>query len=188
MDQPDADEGYLFETAPLLIGTGSAVFSLDRVYRYQLRRTWGNSGSHATWIMLNPSTADALEDDPTIRRCTAFTKAWGLDGLIVVNLFALRATDPRELRGHPDPVGPANDRWIAEALHSSSVVVAAWGAHPLAEKRTDQVTAIVAERAGYASCLGVTKDGYPLHPLARGKSYVPAGTELRYFEPELQGA
>lgn len=180
--QPADHEAYLHESAPLLFGVGKAVFSADRAYRYRLSRTWGSSGTHATWIMLNPSTASALEDDPTIRRCISFTKAWGLDGLIVVNLFALRATDPRELRGHPDPVGPANDQFIAGALHPWSVVVAAWGANPLAGRRTGEVMAIVAGRAAGASCLGVTKAGYPRHPL-----YVRASAKLRYFEPELQG-
>ncbi len=181
--QPAGREAYLHESAPLLLGVGKAVFSADKAYRYRLTRTWGSSGTHATWIMLNPSTADALTDDATIRRCTAFTKAWGLDGLIVVNLFALRATDPRELRRHPDPVGPANDQFIADALHPWSVVVAAWGANPIADQRTDEVMAIVAERAGGASCLGVTKAGFPRHPL-----YVRSDAELAYYEPELQGA
>jgi hypothetical protein len=98
-----ATEGYIFETAPLLAGTGSAVFSPDKAYRYRLQRTWGDSGRHATWIMLNPSTADAMEDDPTIRRCTAFTKAWGLDGLVAVNLFALTRANCASTR---TPSGP----------------------------------------------------------------------------------
>lgn len=180
---PVEREAYLHESAPLLFGVGKATFSADKTYRYRLSRTWGSSGTHATWIMLNPSTADALEDDPTIRRCIAFTKAWGLDGLIVVNLFALRATDPRELRAAADPAGPANDQFIADAVHPWSVVVAAWGANALAEKRTDEVMAIVAAKAGGASCLGVTKAGYPRHPL-----YVRGDAELAYFEPELQEA
>jgi hypothetical protein len=173
-----AHEGYLHESAPMLFGVGKAVFDAGKTYRYRLSRTWGSSGTHATWIMLNPSTADALEDDPTIRRCTAFTKAWGLDGLIVVNLFALCATDPRELAGHPDPVGPVNDRFIGEALHPWSVVVAAWGAHRLATQRAARVMEIIAGRAGGAACLGVTRGGYPKHPL-----YVPAATELSTYEP-----
>lgn len=175
-------EAYLTESAPLLIGAGKAVFSADKVYRYRLERTWGTSGTHATWIMLNPSTADALADDPTIRRCIAFTKAWGLDGLIVVNLFALRSADPRQIRRHRDPEGPANDRFIADALHPWSVVVAAWGADRMADAREQEVLAIVAEKAAGAACLGVTKAGYPRHPL-----YVRSDAELVSYEPELQG-
>src|SRR5450755_1416997 len=113
-----ASKGFRHESASLLFGTGSAVFSADRTYRYRLTRTWGSSGSHAVWVMLNPSTADALADDPTIRRCTGFSRALGLDGLVVVNLFALRATEPRELRRHPEPAGPANDWFIQEAAKS----------------------------------------------------------------------
>jgi hypothetical protein len=185
MAQPAAREGYLHESAPLLFGVGKATFSADKTYRYWLSRAWGNSGTSATWIMLNPSTADALTDDNTIKRVTAFTKAWGLDGFVVVNLFALRATDPRELRKHPDPVGPVNDRFIADAIQPGSPVIAAWGAHPLADKRTDEVMAIVIDRAGLAgaSCLGVTKNGFPRHPL-----YCRSDTELAHFEPELQVA
>lgn len=139
-----APGGYVHESDRLLFGAGKAVFSADRAYRYRLSRIWGSSGTHAVWVMLNPSTADALADDATIRRVMAFTKAWGLGGLTVVNLFALRATDPRELRRHPDPAGPANDQFIAGALDSSVVVVAAWGAHPLAGQRAAEVMAIVA--------------------------------------------
>jgi hypothetical protein len=176
-----AREGYLHESAPLLFGVGKAVFSADKTYRYRLSRTWGSSGTHATWIMLNPSTADAMEDDPTIKRCIAFTKDWGLDGLVVVNLFALRATDPRELGKHPDPVGAANDQFIADAIQPWSVAVAAWGAHAMAAGRANAVLRLVAGRVSAAGCLGVTAAGHPLHPLARGKHRVPAGTKLTPF-------
>jgi hypothetical protein len=171
-----AREGYLHESAPLPFGIGKAVFSADKTYRYRLSRTWGSSGTHATWIMLNPSTADALEDDPTIRRCISFTKAWGLDGLVVVNLFALRATDPHELARHPDPVGPANDQFIRDAVSPWSVVVAAWGAHKIAAARTRAVLGILTAGAGTVGCLGVTKGGAPRHPL-----YVPASQALETF-------
>lgn len=168
---------YLVESAPLLSGSAKAVLSPDRRYRYWLDRHWGSSGTHATWIMLNPSTADALEDDPTIRRCTAFTKAWGLDGLIVVNLFAHRATDPRSLARQADPVGPANDEFIRQAVFPWSVVVAAWGAHKMADSRAAEVLAILTERAGDVGCLGMTKAGYPRHPL-----YVRGDAELSDYE------
>jgi hypothetical protein len=167
----------LHESAPMLIGEGHAVLSEDRAYRYQLKRTWGTSGTHVTWIMLNPSTADALADDPTIRRCTSFTKAWGFDGLIVVNLFALRATDPRELARHPDPVGPENDEFIRDSICPWSEVVVAWGANREADRRVTDVMEIITERAGGAGCLGVTSAGYPRHPL-----YVRGNTELVTYE------
>jgi hypothetical protein len=155
---------FVHESAPLLSGDASAVFSEDRAYRYRLTRTWGSSGTHVTWIMLNPSTADAMTDDPTIRRCTAFTKAWGFDGLIVVNLFAFRATDPRGL-ACADPVGPDNDRFIREAIAPWSVVVAAWGAHGHLWNRGFQVARTLSAEVTGLACLGVTKAGQPRHPL-----------------------
>ena len=167
---------FVTETAPLLTGEATATFSEDRVYRYRLTRTWGTSGTHATWIMLNPSTADALRDDPTITRCISFTKAWGLDGLVVVNLFALPATDPVELLGHRAPVGEANDQFIRDAVHPWSVVVAAWGAHKIAAARMRTVLGIVTARADAVGCLGVTKTGSPRHPL-----YVPGSQALERF-------
>jgi len=165
-------KAFVHESAPLLTGEATAVFSEDRQYRYRLTRTWGSSGTHATWIMLNPSTADALEDDPTIRRCIGFTRQWGLDGLIVVNLFALRATDPAELLRARAPIGDANDQFIREAVHPWSVVVAAWGAHPLAAVRSQQVLEMITAKAD-VGCLGTTKGGYPRHPL-----YIAADTPL----------
>src|SRR5437588_2477108 len=91
---------------------GSAVFSPDGRYRYLLTRRLGRSRRVATFIMLNPSTADAINNDPTIRKCVGFARRWGCGLLQVVNLFALRATEPRVLRAAADPVGPENSRWI----------------------------------------------------------------------------
>ena len=150
------------------MGSSSATFDAAKTYRYRLERSWGESGTRAVWIMLNPSTAGATQDDNTIRRVSAFTRSWGLDGLIVVNLFALRATNPRALRRHPDPVGPANDQFIEWAVRPGWVIVAAWGAHPLAASRAREVTGIIArvgEDAGAVTCLGFTKAGFPKHPL-----------------------
>lgn len=173
---------YVTETAETLDGTAAtAVFDPSRTYRYLLTRTWGTSGTHAVWTMLNPSKAGAFAGDPTIGRCIDFTKSWGLDGLAVVNLDALIATDPRELRKHPDPVGPLNDEFIRKAIQPWSVVVVAWGAHPMAAARAEAVLDIIADRTSGVGCLGVTADGHPIHPLARGKHYVPAGTRLRTF-------
>jgi hypothetical protein len=169
-----AATSFRHESAALLAGTGHALFSGDSVYRYRLTRTWGASGSHALWIMLNPSTADASQDDPTIRRCTRFTRTWRLDGLAVVNLFALRATDPAGLTSHPDPVGYANDHLISEALAGARLVVAAWGAHPLAAARAATVATLAASAGRGLHCLGVTKGGWPRHPL-----YVPGRQPLR---------
>lgn len=107
-----------------------ALISECGLYRYRLWRRWG-IGPHATWIMLNPSTADADLDDPTIRRCIGFARAWGFSAIEVVNLFALRATNPRELGRSADPIGPDNDRHLSEAGRAAELRIAAWGHRPL---------------------------------------------------------
>jgi hypothetical protein len=141
----------------------TARFSLDGTYRYELTRRW-TSGSFVTWIMLNPSTADASTDDPTIRRCSGFARLWGFGAMAVVNLFALRATDPRELKASDDPVGPQNDDAIHDAVVKSRLTVAAWGAHGSLHDRAAEVVELVAElRPLY--CLGQTRYGHPRHPL-----------------------
>jgi hypothetical protein len=113
--------------------------------------------------MLNPSTADEVQDDPTIRRCISFAKREGYTYMTVVNLFALRATNPKELLSHPDPVGPLNDQRIKEMIdeHKNGAVVAAWGAHPFAKKRAEEVK----KKFGPFLCLGTSKNGSPRHPL-----------------------
>jgi len=180
---PVIPEGCVLEEALLLVGGASAVFSADRIYRYWLSRTWGSGDACATWVMLNPSIASAFISDNTIRRIMAFTKAWGLDGLIVVNLYGLRGTDPRELRPHADPVGPANDHFIAAAIQPESLVIAAWGAHPLAARRAGQVMAAITAAGVYPRSLGVTKAGCPRHPL-----FVRGDAKPRYFEMKRQAA
>lgn len=146
----------------------SAVISDCGVYRYRLSRWW-DEGFRAVFVMLNPSTADAEQDDPTIRRCIGFAKAWKCAGLEVVNLFALRSTDPMALTTYPDPIGPENDKAIRDAIHAPSVVVAAWGVHGRLRGRGVQVRALVGNSL---YCLGLTRSGHPRHPL-----YVKADTK-----------
>jgi hypothetical protein len=118
------------------------------------------------FIMLNPSTADADVDDPTIRRCMGFARSRNFGGIVVANLFAFRATKPQDMKAAADPVGPANNQCIQEVLAQACIddvpVLAAWGAHGNYRGRDKQVVAI-AERPFY--CLGQTKDGHPRHPL-----------------------
>lgn len=141
--------------------TGAVISPCDN-YRYTLDRIWDASLPTALFILLNPSTADASVDDPTIRRCRSFATREGCGALTVVNLYAYRATDPRELATQPDPVGPDNDIHIALALDRQPAhVIAAWGALPFARARAQQVTALLAQ----AECLGTTKSGDPRHPL-----------------------
>lgn len=128
-------------------------------YRYDLWRTWG-VGPHVTFIMLNPSTADHEQDDPTIRKCIKFAKQWGFSGLVVVNLFAYRATDPKDLWKAEDPIGPLNDLYI-ESHAFCGVTVAGWGAKPKVKARADEVCG----RLKNLRTIRLTKDGYPEHPL-----------------------
>jgi len=117
--------------------------------------------------MLNPSTADATKNDPTIRRCIYFAERSGATSLTVVNLFALRATDPRKLNKHKDPIGPENDNFIQSEIdrHSrNGIVVAAWGANPIARDRGSEVLYNNVSNTNIM-CLGITKSGAPRHPL-----------------------
>jgi len=169
------ETGNLFEAA-------AAVFDRSHVYRYLLTRTW-TSGLVVLFVMLNPSTADAGTDDPTLRRCRGFARRHGFGGLAVVNLFALRATDPAALSEHPDPVGPATDAFIATAAADTDRHIAAWGAHPAARARAATVAAALTSAARRGSrpglaCLGLTKTGQPRHPL-----YLPSDSPLTTYPP-----
>ncbi|MFI6513627.1 DUF1643 domain-containing protein [Streptosporangium sp. NPDC050855] len=140
---------------------------IDGPYRYDLWRTWNTAAqpSICAWVMLNPSTADADQDDPTIRRCRAFSKAWGFDGMVVRNLFAFRAANPQELLTADDPIGPDNDLWIGR-LNGMTRIVVAWGTgcYPrLAGERWRQVAARLAPL--HPMCLRTGRDGQPVHPL-----------------------
>lgn len=155
----------------------SAVISECGAYRYRLERQWDGDKPKVAFLMLNPSTADAIQDDPTIRRCIGFAKSWGFGGVIVGNLFALRSTDPKALYNHPDPIGPDNDQHILAIAKSSRKIVCAWGAHGSLHNRGREV----AERLEFFDLvpLKVTADGQPGHPL-----YLAADIQPRsYFAP-----
>lgn len=156
---------------------------LENDYRYTLDRHWGEaeSSEHVLHLlMLNPSIADGLADDPTIRRCIGFAQALGFDGLRVVNLFALRSTDPAGLRTHGDPVGPRNDQILARCMDelAGGFMVAAWGADAFAVDRARAVHAMAAARNVTLKCWSTTKDGHPRHPL-----YVRRDAALMEWEP-----
>jgi len=144
---------------------GSAIFSDCGRYRYVLRRTWRADGRTVLIIGLNPSTADASNDDPTIRRCVRFAKDWGYGSLIVANLFAFRATQPAMLRTVRDPTGPRNDWWLTRLARQADLTVAAWGMHGSLIARDARVLRKLSD----VYCLGLTKGGHPKHPL-----YLPA--------------
>lgn len=146
-----------------------ADLSDDGVYRYSLTRIWSGEGPMVTWVMLNPSTADADVDDPTIRRCMAFARSWDASGIRVVNLFALRATDPKQINRHHSPLGERNATAIMRAISEpdTAFVVAAWGAgNPYPNVSSIGTVRTHAQRSDRALlCLGITKSGAPKHPL-----------------------
>jgi hypothetical protein len=150
----------------------NAEFSKCRQYRYSLWREWDDSLGYLMVVGLNPSTADESTDDPTIRRCIGFAKQWGYGALCMVNLFAIRATDPKVMLKHPDPVGADNDMYIRNLSHNADLVLVAWGAHGTHMNRGAKVNSMIHQNT---FCLGVTKTGQPKHPL-----YIKAD-----FEPIL---
>lgn len=144
-----------------------AAFSPCRTYRYALWRYVGEPhqthlGNFCMFVGLNPSTADEKKNDPTIRRCMAFAKAWGHTALVMCNLFAFRATDPRDLLLQREPVGPENDHYLATLAKGASIIVAAWGAHARHyPTRVRTVRALLPE----LHHLQLTREGHPGHPL-----------------------
>lgn len=159
----------------------SAVFSECKSYRYLLTRpseTMYPERGTALFVMLNPSTADASLDDPTIRRCRGFARSWGCSGLTVANLYALRSTDPKVLRGHSDPVGPDNDRHLFNLAVEYGDIICAWGAHATRE-RVDRAVAIFKLAGARLWCLGTTTSGAPRHPL-----YIKADQKLIEWTPQ----
>lgn len=165
-----AKELGLFEAARPIMDSHAVISGCGR-YRYELGRRWAD-GPALEWVMLNPSTADADQDDPTIRRCSGFAKRWGYGAIIVHNLYAYRATDPQLLANLDDPIGPDNHRYLA-SCHGTDGTVVAWGSDPAATGWWNgypyawQQT--VLQRPQPLLCLGVNANGSPKHPL-----YVPA--------------
>lgn len=165
----DEGEATLDGLAPV------ATFSHDQAYRYTLSRRWDPEGPVASFVMLNPSTATAFDDDPTIRRCVSFARGWGCAGLLVLNLFAYRSTDPLALARVDDPVGPYNDLLLSVMLRPdrSTVmgpVVAAWGNHGRLQGRGRAVTDMLTRAGVQLRCLGTTGAGEPCHPLYLAKT------------------
>lgn len=135
---------------------------IEGEYRYRLWRRWRTGGGTVLWVGLNPSTADATEDDQTIRRCRTLADLWGYGGIEMVNLYALRSRDPAALATHPDPIGPDCDRWIERLVGGASITVACWGSHvePVAGRRRQLFLDVLPR----LHVLGFTADGSPRHP------------------------
>lgn len=150
----------------------SATLSDDGRYRYTLERQWGD-GKTVAFVMLNPSTADASQDDSTIRHCVNFARLWGCGRLVVVNLFAWRATDPGDLPADKaEAVGPGNDEVILAVARQSDIVVCAWGTHGAKWGRGAEVLAML-RTCTNPHALRMTKDGHPSHPLYLPGNLIP---------------
>jgi len=155
-----------------------AVISNCGSYRYLLRRMWDQALPPYVLGMLNPSTADADVDDPTITRSVRRAAVLGHGSLVVWNLYAFRATDPMNLRHAPDPVGPENAKWIRTALQecsaSQGTAVVGWGGNAVDANAVSAACAIAVQLGINLQCLGITKEGHPKHPL-----YVSYKTSLQ---------
>ena len=154
----------------------TAQISPCGLYRYRLTREWSDMPL-LPFVMLNPSTADAEEDDPTIRRCMAFGRREGAGGIVVVNQFAFRATNPDALRTAADPFGPDNDAALQETGREAAAmrvpVICAWGAHG---GHSNRHIVLLMQTGARLMCLGRTKNGHPRHPL-----YVRGDQPLEMF-------
>ncbi len=150
-----------------------AVYSPCEKYRYSLTRIWEGEGARALFIMLNPSTATEVQNDPTVERCERRARALGFGGFRVLNIFAWRDTDPRLMRKAVDPIGPANDAAIIEGVAWADQVICAWGTHGAHLARGPEVEALLRKTGARLFHLGLSKDGHPKHPLYIGYAVQP---------------
>lgn len=141
----------------------AATVSECGLYRYDLRRMW-ERGPHVTFLLFNPSTADAEDDDPTSRKCDGFARRWGYSGFVIVNLYAFRAAKVKDLWKAADPVGPLNDEFILRHA-GEGPLIAAWGAKPKAKARVVEVYEKLRAMGRTFKAIRETKDGHPEHPL-----------------------
>jgi len=142
-----------------------ALYSECENYRYELTRVWDTEGRKALFVMLNPSTATEIQNDPTVERCERRARALGFGGFRVCNIFAYRATNPRDMRAQDDPVGEANDAAILQACAWADQIVCAWGTHGEHQKRGPHVEAMLRAQPKPLFHLGLSKMGHPKHPL-----------------------
>ncbi len=151
----------------------TATYSDCERYRYQLTRVWDPHGDKALFVMLNPSTATEVQNDPTVERCERRARALGFGAFQVTNIFAWRDTDPRMMRAAGDPVGPQNDAVIVDGCHWADRIICAWGAHGEHLNRGRAVEALLRATDLPLFHLGLTKAGHPKHPLYIAYSQQP---------------
>lgn len=147
----------------------TATFSPCRKYRYDLWRVWNTNKPFCLFIGLNPSSATETIDDPTIRRCIQYSKDWNYGALCMTNLFAFRATLPKDMKAQQDPIGPDNDKILKERAASAGIVIAAWGKDGKYLNRDEEVI----KNLPIIYCLKQNKDKTPAHPLYLKKDLMP---------------
>ena len=158
-------DGNYAETALERTLQRSAVFDMTGQYRYYLGRRWRPDGAEVAFIMLNPSRADAVCDDPTLRACIQFAQRWDYASLSVVNLFGYRSPHPPELKQAMDPVGPQNDEYVLKAAQAAQQVVLAWGNGGSLQGRDHAVLTLLHPLWSKLSYLQMNRSGQPRHPL-----------------------
>ncbi|WP_019955806.1 DUF1643 domain-containing protein [Yoonia vestfoldensis] len=157
------------------LAASTATYSDCDAYRYDLTRIWDQSAPRLLFVMLNPSTATELHNDPTVERCERRARALGFGAFRVTNIFAWRDTDPRALRRAADPIGPANDASLLAAAVWADQIIAAWGTHGVHLGRGAQVAELLRQTGTPLLTLGLTKDGHPRHPLYVSYDQHPRG-------------
>jgi hypothetical protein len=150
-----------------------AIYSDCEAYRYELTRVWDAAGRKALFVMLNPSTATEVQNDPTVERCERRARALGFGAFRVCNIFALRQTDPKVMRAHPEPIGPANDAAILDGCAWADTIVCAWGTHGDHLDRGRHVETLMRGTGAPLHTLGLTRQGHPRHPLYIGYAARP---------------
>ena len=154
---------------------GEAKFSDCMKYRYWLSREWLVGHDIVTFVMLNPSTADASKSDPTVTRCIHYAEQWGFRKLFVLNIFAYRSPDPRDLyEGYnPDPVGPENKKYFSEILSETQKVICAWGTHGGYRDQQAKAYEWIKSSGLQPYAIKMTKDRFPAHPLYLKRDLIP---------------
>jgi hypothetical protein len=151
----------------------TATYSDCERYRYALTRTWDAGGKRVLFVMLNPSKATEVQNDPTVERCERRARALGFGAFQVTNIFAWRDTDPFQMRKAKDPIGPGNDAAILAGVAWADQVIAAWGTHGAHMNRGPQVTTLLQGTGKPLYTLGLSKHGHPKHPLYISYSQQP---------------
>lgn len=147
----------------------SALFSSDRIYRYELWRIWDELLPYCMFIGLNPSTADETKDDNTVRRCILYSQKWGYGALCMTNIFAFRETDPKIMMNYKEPIGPENNNTLKKLSEKAGIIIAAWGKYGNYLNRQKEIINLIPD----LYCLKKNKDGSPSHPLYLKKDLIP---------------